>query len=282
MIIAKNAKKTNQIIKRVKENAQLVGFVPTMGALHQGHLSLIKKAGTENDFLAVSIFVNPLQFRPGEDFKKYPRNLSADKKLLQNHGVDLLFYPQSGFYPAGFSTYVNETKLSQVLCGKLRPGHFRGVCTVVAKLFNVINPDQAYFGQKDYQQALIIQKMAKELNFNLKIKIAPTIRDKDKVALSSRNHYLTKKERQESRAIYQALALGKKMIKKGEKKPETIIKAMKKTFRNKPTVSLDYIEIRSADNLQNLKKIKGKVFIGIAAYFGKTRLVDNVIVGAKK
>jgi pantoate--beta-alanine ligase len=268
MITTKSIAKIKKLVEKSKKNDKTIGFVPTMGALHKGHLSLINKAKKESDYLVVSIFINPLQFSPSEDFKKYPRNIEKDKQLLKKHQVNLLFYPQADkIYTPDFSTFVQEKKISKQLCGKSRPGHFQGVTTIVTKLFNIVQPDLSYFGQKDYQQALIIKKIAKDLNFTTKIKIAPIIREKDKLALSSRNAYLSRKERKESRAIYQALTQAKK-----------IIKEMKKIIAKKSTAKIDYIEIRKAENLETIKTIKGKAFIGVAVYFGKTRLIDNIII----
>ncbi len=279
MITAKTVKKANDAVKMAKKKNKSVGLVPTMGALHRGHLSLLKKAKKENDYLVASLFINPLQFGPKEDFKKYPRSFKKDKDLFKKTGVNLLFHPQADrIYSRNFSTFVEETKLSKVLCGLSRPGHFRGVCTVVAKLFNLICPDSAYFGQKDYQQALIIKKMVKDLNFPVKIKITPTIREKDGLALSSRNAYLSQKERQESRSLFQALSLARKMIKKGENNPEKIRAKVKKIIKANPTASVDYVEVRDAGNLKKIPEIKGVVFVGVAACFGKTRLIDNIIV----
>ncbi|MFO8052694.1 MAG: pantoate--beta-alanine ligase [Candidatus Omnitrophota bacterium] len=279
MITTRSIAKIKKIVEKARKDNKTIGFVPTMGALHKGHLFLVNKARKECDYLVVSIFINPLQFGPSEDFKSYPRNIKADKKLLNEKKVNLLFYPQADkMYNPDFSTFVKEIKLSKNLCGKSRPGHFKGVTTIVTKLFNIVKPDLSYFGQKDYQQALIIKKMVRDLNFSVKIKIAPTIREKDKLALSSRNLYLSKKERKESQAIYQALLQAKQMIKNNESNPKKIINKAEKTIRKNSTASIDYIEVRNANNLEKIKEIKGKVFIGIAVYFGKIRLIDNIIV----
>ncbi|MCF7869760.1 MAG: pantoate--beta-alanine ligase [Candidatus Omnitrophica bacterium] len=287
MITTKSITNLKKLVKKVKKTGKTIGFVPTMGALHEGHLSLIDRAKKESNYLIVSIFINPLQFSPSEDFKRYPRNIKIDKKTLKEKKVNLLFYPQTDkIYNPDFSTFVEETKLSKKLCGKSRPGHFKGVTTVITKLFNIINPDLSYFGQKDYQQALIIKKIVRDLNFAVKIKIAPTIREKDGLALSSRNLYLSQKERKESKSIYQALLQAKQMIKNNEKNPKKIINQINKIMVSNSTASIDYIAIRDANNLEEIKEIKGKVFIGIAAYFdslngeaaGKTRLIDNIIV----
>ncbi len=279
MISTKSINKVRQEIEKAKKRNKRIGFVPTMGALHRGHLSLIDRAKKESDYLAVSIFINPLQFDSSKDLTRYPRNLRKDKELLKKRGVDLLFFPQADrLYSPGFSVFVEETKLSKILCGKSRPGHFRGVTTVVAKLFNIVNPELAYFGQKDYQQALIIRKMAKNLNFAIKIKIAPIVREKDGLALSSRNSYLNSKQRREANAIYQALSLGAGMIKKGERNPDKITKLIKKEVKNNSSALIDYVEVRGADKLEKIEKIEGKIFLGIAAYLGEARLIDNIIL----
>ncbi|MCF7872715.1 MAG: pantoate--beta-alanine ligase [Candidatus Omnitrophica bacterium] len=279
MITTKSIANLKKIVKKTKKAGKTIGFVPTMGALHRGHLSLIDRTKKESDYLIVSIFINPLQFGPSEDFKRYPRNIKIDKKMLKEKKVNLLFYPQADkIYAHDFSTFVEETKLSKKLCGGSRPGHFKGVTTIITKLFNIVDPDLSYFGQKDYQQALIVKKIVRDLNFAVKIKIAPTVREKDKLALSSRNLYLNKKERKESQSIYQALLQAKRMIKNNEKDPKKITNQMNKIIENNSTASIDYIEIRNANNLKKIKKIEGKVFVGIAAYFGKTRLIDNIIV----
>lgn len=284
MITTKSITETKKLIKNAKKSNKIIGFVPTMGSLHAGHLSLIRRAKKESTYLTVSIFVNPFQFGPAEDFSQYPRSLKKDKELLKKNGVDLLFCPQADkMYPAGFSTSIKEDSLSSDLCGKSRSGHFQGVLTVVAKLFNIVSPDLAYFGQKDYQQALLIRKMVEDLNFSLKIKIAPIVRDKDKLALSSRNLYLSKTSRRQSRVLYQALSLAKAMLLKDkEKDPQKVIGAMRCLIKANSTASLDYCVIRNAEDLSKINKIEGKVFIGVAAFFAKTRLIDNMIIQTKK
>jgi pantoate--beta-alanine ligase len=254
-----------------------------MGALHEGHLSLIRGARCDCGFVGVSVFVNPLQFGPGEDFRRYPRDVARDKKILQKQKVDMLFYPRAAaLYGKSFSTFVEETRLSNCLCGLSRPGHFRGVCTVVAKLFNIIQPDIAYFGQKDYQQAQVIKKMASDLNFPLKIKILPTVREKDSVAMSSRNLYLRPAERLRSRRLYQALVRAKKLIDGGERNAGRIIGRMKRCIRSggERSIKIDYVEIRKAEDLTKVFRIRGKVLIALAVYVGGVRLIDNIIVDA--
>ncbi len=228
MFITADTAKARQRINSAKEQQKKVGFVPTMGTLHAGHLSLVQAARKDCRFVVASIFVNPLQFGPGEDYKKYPRNFSRDESLLKKAGVDLIFYPRAKtMYAHKFSTYIEEAFSAGVLCAKSRPGHFRGVCTVVGKLFNIIQPDVAYFGQKDYQQAQIIKKMAKDLNFPVQIKVLPIVREPDGLASSSRNTYLKASQRKEALALFAALKLAELLIKSGEGNPRKIISRMR-------------------------------------------------------
>ncbi len=281
MVIIGSISKVRKVVGKAKGKGKRIGFVPTMGALHQGHLSLVEAASKECDFVAVSIFVNPLQFGPAEDYKKYPRNFSKDQKLLKEKGVDLIFYPTpKNMYKSGFSTFIEETSLGTVLCGASRPGHFRGVCTVVAKLFNIIEPDIAYFGSKDYQQARIIKQMAQDLDFAIKIKVLATVREKDGLAMSSRNAYLNKNERKDAVILYQSLKLAKKLIAAGERDCKKIINKLKLNITSKETAKIDYIEIKNAATLKDLAQIKGKVLIALAVYIGKTRLIDNLVINA--
>jgi len=283
MLIIKTIAKVRKEINKAKSAKKIIGFVPTMGALHRGHISLVKKAKRECDFVAVSIFVNPAQFGPNEDYRKYPRTLQSDKAMLAKEKVDLLFYPSvQEMYPEGFSTFVEENFLSKVMCGRSRPGHFKGVCTVVAKLFNIITPAIAYFGHKDYQQAKILEKMVKDLNFALKITILPTIREKDGLAMSSRNAYLNSEQRKNATCLYSALMLAKLLIEKGERSPEKIINEMKKIIKLTPQVRLDYVIIANAQTLRELKAIEGKALIALAIFIGNTRLIDNLVIDVKK
>ncbi len=274
--------KVRKLIRSARLKGKKVGFVPTMGALHQGHLSLVKACRKDCGFVVVSIFVNPLQFGPKEDLKKYPRNLGADKTLLQKAKVDLLFYPDSRLiYPDNFSTFVEEKDLSQPLCGKYRPGHFRGVATVVAKLFNIVQPDIAYFGSKDYQQAEVIRRLIRDLNFPIALKVLPIIREKNGLALSSRNSYLTFAQRNQAAIIYQVLKAAKASIKAGEKNPGKIIRLMRDKLSTVKTLKIEYLEIVDTQSLRKLETIKGKVLIALAVYLAKVRLIDNITVYAK-
>ncbi len=280
MKIIKNINQMQNLIKKIKSKNKTVGFVPTMGYLHEGHLSLMRKARLETDVVVVSIFVNPTQFGPTEDYAKYPRDFDRDIKLSKKVGVDLLFHPEvKSMYRDDYYTYVEVEKLTQSLCGASRPGHFIGVTTVVTKLFNIVQPDIAYFGQKDAQQAYVVKKMVKDLNIPVKIRILPTIREEDGLAISSRNGYLNPEERKQARCLYQALKEARKLIKnKCGYNPGKIKKAMQKIVEKNNKAKIDYIEIVDCSNLEPIKKIKGKVLIALAVYIGNTRLVDNVIV----
>lgn len=282
MVIAKTIKLARKIISAAKQKNKTIGFVPTMGALHDGHLTLVRAAKKNCDFIIVSIFVNPVQFGPAEDFKKYPRVFARDKRLLQKEKVDLVFYPSTAeMYPKGFSTYVEELYLSKVLCGLMRPVHFRGVCTVVTKLFNIVEPNIAYFGQKDYQQAQVIKRMVRDLNFPVDIKIVPTVRECDALAMSSRNAYLTPKERKDALVVYESIEFAKKLIKRGERNAKKIISKMRRRILSKRSVKINYVEIVDSDNLRSIDRIGAKALIALAVYIGKTRLIDNAIVHTK-
>ncbi|MFH1577724.1 MAG: pantoate--beta-alanine ligase [Candidatus Omnitrophota bacterium] len=275
----RSIKEMQQIVRNLKHDRQTIGFVPTMGALHSGHLSLIKEAGKENNFIIVSIFVNPAQFGPGEDFKQYPRNLSDDILRCRDMGVDFIFSPAVGqVYPDGYKTYVVVDGLTKGLCGRLRPGHFKGVATIVVKLFNIILPDIAYFGQKDAQQAVIIRRMVRDLNMPVKVKVMPIVRESDGLAMSSRNRYLTDKGRKDAVVLFEALKEAKKMIARGVNDSAKIIRAMREIINKKKTIKVQYIEIVDLDRLNPVKTIRGKALLALAVYAGKTRLIDNIVV----
>ena len=283
MLVARTIKKTRKIISAVKSKHKTIGFVPTMGALHDGHLSLVRAARETCDFVVVSIFVNPVQFGPKEDFRKYPKMFSRDKRLLQKEKVDLIFYPSKAeMYTKDFSTYVEETYLSESLCGVMRPGHFKGVCTVVAKLFNIVSPDAAYFGSKDYQQACIIKRMARDLNFNVQVKVLPIVRENSGLAMSSRNAYLSREERKDTLVLFESLELAKKLIKDGEKDAKKIINKIRKLIISKKSAKISYIRIVDPMNLRPVDKIRGKTLIALAVYIGKTRLIDNIVGGINR
>jgi pantoate--beta-alanine ligase len=267
---------------KMKRRGKSIGLVPTMGYLHEGHLSLVEAARKKADLVVVSIFVNPTQFGPEEDFSRYPRDLAHDKKLLSNFDVDVLFLPEAPeMFSGEHQSYVEIEELSKKMCGRSRPTHFRGVTTVVAKLFNIVAPDYAFFGKKDFQQLVIIEKMAKDLNFPIQIIRLPTVREFDGLALSSRNKYLKPKERKTAAVLYQALSLAKNEIEKGERNPQKILQHLRSLIGAAPGVRLDYIVIAHPETLEEVKKIKGKVLVALAAYLGKARLIDNMVIQAK-
>ncbi len=284
MRVVKNIKRVREIIREEKRKGKLIGFVPTMGALHEGHLSLIRKCRKECEVVVVSIFVNPLQFGPKEDFHQYPRPVEKDLELCKKEKVDLVFLPLvKEMYPGRQLIFVDVEELSEVLCGKFRPGHFRGVCTVVTKLFNIVEPHISYFGQKDFQQAVIIKKMVKDLNMNTKIKVLPIIRDKDGLALSSRNTYLSSEERKQAVCLYKSLLLAKELILKGERDALKIKRKMKSFVeKNFNLAKIQYIEITDANTLKITKKIEKQTLIALAVFLGTTRLIDNMLVSITK
>jgi len=280
MRIIKKVSQMQNLAKVLHGKGKSMGFVPTMGALHEGHLSLMRRARKENDVVIVSIFVNPTQFGPAEDCRRYPRNLKKDAELCNKIGVGYIFAPSvNEMYPDGYSTYINiEGNFTEVLEGKSRPGHFRGVATVVAKLFNIIQPDRAYFGQKDYQQLLLVKKMVEDLNIPLKIISCPTIRESDGLAMSSRNVYLGAEERKSALILNQVLESTRKSLKyriaDARRMEDRIIKIIKK----EPKVKIDYVEIRDWKDLRPVKIARKGCVILVAVWIGKTRLIDNVII----
>ena len=279
MKIVITVKEIRKIVQELRQENKSIGFVPTMGALHAGHLRLVKESKAKNGVTIVSIFVNPAQFSPTEDLVKYPRPFEQDKKLLEQEKVDYLFYPNSKeIYPNGFQTSIIVNELSKILEGKSRPTHFAGVSTIVLKLFNLINPTNAYFGQKDFQQCIVIKHMIKDLNLSIKINTVPTVRDKDGLALSSRNIYLNTQERVQATALYKSLQLAKQLIKSGNKNSEKIKKEIKKYLQKYKLVNLDFVEICDLNNLLPVKEIENKVVVLIEAYVGKTRLIDNILI----
>lgn len=260
-----------------KKAGNTVGFVPTMGYLHEGHMSLIDAAG-ENDKVVVSIFVNPMQFGPNEDLASYPRDLEHDAARCEAHGVDLIFHPTpEEMYGENFYSYVDMNVLTQELCGLSRPVHFRGVCTVVAKLFNIVTPDKAYFGQKDAQQLAVIKRMVKDLNMPLTVIGCPIVREEDGLAKSSRNTYLSAEERKAALVLSRSIFLGKQMVENGEQDCKKIIAAMREEIEKEPLAKIDYVKIVNLDTVQQIDKISGDVLAAIAVYIGKTRLIDNFI-----
>lgn len=277
--IYRSARSLTKKVFETKKRGKTIGLVPTMGFLHEGHMSLIRRARKDTDCVIVSIFVNPAQFGPKEDFKKYPRDFKRDFSLCEKENADIVFTPKAEeIYPENYVTYVNVEKITDTLCGASRPGHFRGVATVVAKLFNITMPDIAYFGQKDAQQAIVIKRMAEDLNMSVRIKVMPIVREKDGLAMSSRNVYLNLKERMQAQSISKSLKLAKELFDSGEKDSGKIINEMKKVIDKQSEAKIDYIKIVDLKDLRSIKKISGNVLIAIAVWFGKTRLIDNVIL----
>jgi len=279
LVIVEKVKDMKELSKKYLKENKTIGFVPTMGFLHEGHLSLVRRAREENDIVVVSIFVNPTQFGPNEDYESYPRDLERDVKLLKELNVDVVFHPPvEEMYPKDFSTYVEETKLSRYLCGKSRPGHFRGVCTIVTKLFNIVHPTRAYFGQKDAQQFRVIKRMVRDLNMDVELVECPIVREHDGLAMSSRNIYLSDDERVQALALYNSLKLAENLIKSGERDAGVVKSAMKEFLSRYDKVKIDYVEIVDEETLEPVKHIEGKVIVAIACWVGKARLIDNVIV----
>jgi pantoate--beta-alanine ligase len=257
-----------------------VGLVPTMGYLHEGHMSLVRKARAENKSVVVSIYVNPTQFGPKEDLSKYPRDLDRDLAMLDKEGVNVVFFPaDKEMYPAGFDTWVTVDNLTKPLEGDVRPTHFRGVTTIVAKLFNIVRPANAYFGQKDAQQALVITKMATDLNMNLKVMVCPTVREQDGLAMSSRNVYLNPEQRKAAVVLYKSLLTAKDLFAIGEKNAAVILEQMIALIQKEPLAKIDYVSISDTNTLTELKTIKQSALVSMAVRFGSTRLIDNIILG---
>ncbi len=280
MEVVKTITEVRSLVKSAREQGKTIGLVPTMGALHVGHISLIERSVRDGCFTVVSIFVNPTQFTPGEDFEKYPRSLNTDLKICKDNKVDLVFVPTAEeVYGKEMLTWVNVEKLTEPLCGKFRPGHFRGVTTICAKLFNIVIPDVAYFGQKDAQQAIVIKKMVADLNMPLEIIACPTVREPNGLAVSSRNQYLSPDERKDAACLYNALQRCEQMAKSGITHTPQLIAEMRKIIEAAPTVKqIDYIEIVDTHSLQPLEKITDKALLALAVKIGATRLIDNILI----
>lgn len=280
MQLVRKIEEIKAITRGAAREGKSVGFVPTMGYLHEGHISLMKKARKENDFLAVSIFVNPTQFGPTEDLDSYPRDLERDLKLCEEAGVDVVFAPEpSEMYPQGYSTYVTvEGGVTAGLCGKSRPIHFRGVATVVTKLFNIVRPERAYFGQKDAQQVAVIKKMVKDTNQDVQVIACPIVREADGLAMSSRNTYLSPSERQDALTLSSSLFGAVGLISAGEKSADAVRSYIESRFSGIESASIDYIEIVDPDTMEPLSFISDRALIAIAVKIGKTRLIDNIVV----
>ncbi len=267
------------LAESLRKQGRTIGFVPTMGFLHEGHLSLMRRARSECDTVVVSIFVNPAQFGPGEDFDRYPRDEEGDRRKCQFEGVDLLFMPTaSEMYPVKPTVFVTVEGISDILEGAIRPGHFRGVATVVAKLFHIVKPHAAYFGQKDYQQCAVIRRMTEGLNLDVNIVALPTVREQDGLAMSSRNSYLNADERRAAAAIHRALSAAEHLALAGVKEPEKLRNKMRAVFAEEKTITIDYIEIADSESLETLDTVRGKAVILVAVRLGKTRLIDNLVL----
>lgn len=279
MKVYRSIKPLIEEIGRLKRKQKSIGLVPTMGFLHEGHLSLMRRARRDVACVVVSIYVNPIQFGPKEDLRKYPRDLRRDTDLCREVGVDICFAPEARtMYPDGFSTYVNVEDLGDILCGASRPGHFKGVATVVAKLFNIVRPDTAYFGQKDAQQAIVIKRMVADLNMPVKIKVAPIVRERDGLAMSSRNIYLSPDERKEAVSLRRSLDLAKDLYANGERDPREIIKKMRRAILKEKDVKIDYLSIVDLKDLKDIDRISKNALVAVAVKIGKTRLIDNVVL----
>lgn len=283
MEVAKTIEKVRSLVKIARSRGEKIGLVPTMGALHIGHISLIKASAKDCDFVVVSIFVNPTQFGPGEDFEKYPRPLEADLEICRKAAVDVVFTPTpKQMYPSENITWVNVEKLTEPLCGMSRPGHFRGVTTVCTKLFNLVAPDVAYFGQKDVQQAIVIKRMVADLNMPLEIAICPTVREPNGLAVSSRNQYLTAQQKKDAANIYKSLQTCRKLIKTGTKETGQIIAEMLQILQQIPSGQIEYVSIVDAETLESIHIISGKVLAAVAVKVGRARLIDNILVDTCK
>jgi pantoate--beta-alanine ligase len=283
MEVARTIQSIRKLVKAARAKGKTIGFVPTMGALHIGHVSLIEAAVQQTDFVVVSIFVNPTQFGPTEDFEEYPRPFDDDLEICRKKGVDVVFAPApKEIYPGENLTWVNVEKLTEPLCGQFRPGHFRGVTTVCAKLFNIVTPDVAFFGQKDAQQAIVIKRMVTDLNMPLEIVICPTIREPDGLAVSSRNQYLTRQQRKDATLIYKSIQKCREMIEAGVTESREIISWMREILNQIPSAQIEYISIVDAETLESIDQVAGKVLVAVAVKIGSTRLIDNILVDSTK
>lgn len=279
MKVVSTIQEVRDLVKEWKRNGESVGFVPTMGYLHEGHGSLITKARENNDKVVVSIFVNPMQFGPSEDLDSYPRDLDKDSKFCESLGADLIFHPEpEEMYHDDFSSYVDMSVLTEELCGLSRPVHFRGVCTVVNKLFNIVQPDNAYFGEKDAQQLAIIKHMVQDLNMDVNVVGCPIVREEDGLAKSSRNTYLSAEERNAALVLSRTIELGKKLVADGEKDADVLVAKMKSNIETEPLAKIDYVKAVNGLTMQQQKEIKAPMLVAMAVYIGKTRLIDNFIL----
>jgi pantoate--beta-alanine ligase len=282
MKIITSISEMQSLVESLRRQGRTIGFVPTMGFLHEGHLSLMRRARQECDTVVVSIFVNPTQFGPREDFERYPRDEEGDRKKCESAGVDIIFMPSAAeMYPEKPEVFVVVEGISDILEGAVRPGHFRGVATVVAKLFSIVKPHKAFFGQKDYQQCAVIKRMVKGLNFDVEIVVMPTVREQDGLAMSSRNSYLSADERRAAAAIHRALRAGEQLVNAGIREPEKLTNKMRAVLREEKGLLIDYIEVADPDSLAPLEAVKEGMVVLVAVRLGRTRLIDNHLIRLK-
>ena len=280
--VIKTVREVREHVRAWRNEGLSVGLVPTMGFLHEGHRSLIERAVAENDRVVVSIFVNPIQFAPNEDLESYPRDIEADRALCTDAGAAMIFNPEPAeMYPQGFCTAVDMNGLKFELCGKSRPIHFSGVCTVVTKLFNIVGPDRAYFGQNDAQQLAIIRRMVRDLNMPLEVVGCPIVREEDGLAKSSRNTYLNEQERAAALILSKTIFLGQKLVDEGERDAKKLIAAMEANIATEPLARIDYVDVVDAENIERIDRLEGEVLVAMAVHIGKTRLIDNFIASVE-
>lgn len=280
--VVKTISEVREQVRAWKNEGLSVGLVPTMGYLHEGHRSLIERAVADNDRVVVSVFVNPIQFAPNEDLESYPRDIEADRALCTDAGAAMVFNPEPAeMYPQGFCTAVDMNGLKFELCGKSRPIHFSGVCTVVTKLFNIVGPDRAYFGQKDAQQLAIIRRMVRDLNMPLEVVGCPIVREEDGLAKSSRNTYLNEQEREAALILSKTIFLGQKLVEEGERDAKKLIAAMEANIATEPMAHIDYVDVVDAESIERVERLEGEVLVAMAVYIGKTRLIDNFIASVE-
>jgi len=276
-----NISRMSTFVKIMRTEGKSIGFVPTMGYLHEGHLSLVRAAKKHTDVVVMSIFINPIQFGPGEDFKKYPKDLKHDEEVARTAGVDVIFYPSlESMYPDGYATHIIVKELTCNLCGESRPDHFSGVATIVTKLFNIVKPEVAYFGQKDMQQALMVKKMVADLNMDIHIKTMPIVRESDGLAMSSRNMHLSNGERRDATILHKSLKHAEILVKNGERDASKVIKAVESMIKTKQLARIEYVKVVDAKKLKDTKTISGLVAVAVAVFFGSTRLIDNTTITA--
>lgn len=279
MEIVKTVGEIRDIVKAWRREGLTVGLVPTMGYLHEGHQSLIARSAAQNDRTVVSVFVNPIQFGPNEDLEAYPRDIERDKAAVMAAGGDVIFHPEpEEMYPPHFTSFVDTTETTELLCGAVRPVHFRGVCTVVSKLFNIVQPDRAYFGQKDAQQLATIKRFVRDLNFDIEIVPCPIVREEDGLAKSSRNTYLNPQERKAALILSKSLTIGRQLVEAGERDANVVATAIRQHLETEPLAKVDYVEVVDFETVQRVNRIAGETLVAIAVYIGKTRLIDNFIV----